>query len=133
VTEEKEQYKATLEAIQVLPEAPASATVRCIVEGFDWMITIREFDQPNPGRQLLSKLKAINTELKTMGAEPMVNNYRSSPPPKPKPKAEEKAEEEHPKQKDCPLHPGMFLKLHTKGSQHWYSHKLDDGTWCKGE
>jgi len=132
VSEEKEQYEATLEAIQMLPEAPASATVRCIVEGFDWMITIREFDQPNPGRQLLTKLKLINAELKKMGAEPTVNNYRSQPSPKkeaakaPEPKAKAKA-----KQIPCPTH-NVMADLRTRkdtGAQ-WYSHKLADGTWC---
>ena len=132
MTEEKEQYEATHEVMAALPEAPASATVRCLIEGFDWMVTIREFDGTNPGRQLLSKLKAINAELKKMGAEAAGNNYRSQPSPKkqaakpPEPKAEAK-----PKQIPCPTHNVMAdLRVNKKTGAQWYSHKLADGTWC---
>jgi len=32
----------------------------------------------------------------------------------------------------CPIHEtGMVL--HEKGSQKWYSHKLENGTWCNGK
>jgi hypothetical protein len=32
----------------------------------------------------------------------------------------------------CPIHKVEMLK-HTKGKSVWYSHKLEDGSWCRGE
>ena len=136
MTEEKEQYEVTHEVMAALPEAPASATVRCLIEGFDWMVTIREFDGTNPGRQLLSKLKAINAELKKMGADPAGNNYRSSPPPKPKKEAPKapapKAEPEEPDPPTtimCPEH-GVEMELKDGKWGPYYSHKVAEGKWC---
>jgi len=31
----------------------------------------------------------------------------------------------------CPIH-GVPMKKHTQNGDTWYSHKLDDGTWCRG-
>ena len=31
----------------------------------------------------------------------------------------------------CPIH-NVAMTRHTKDGQSWYSHKLDDGTWCRG-
>ena len=35
-------------------------------------------------------------------------------------------------EKMCPIHNVLMVK-HTKGKGSWYSHHLDDGTWCRGE
>lgn len=32
----------------------------------------------------------------------------------------------------CKIH-GEPMTLHTKGSSKWYSHKLEDGSWCRGK
>ena len=32
----------------------------------------------------------------------------------------------------CAVHQ-CKMKQYTKGESRWYSHRLDDGTWCKGE
>ena len=32
----------------------------------------------------------------------------------------------------CPIH-GVEMKQYEKGGSKWYSHKLDDGSWCKGK
>lgn len=32
----------------------------------------------------------------------------------------------------CPIHQVKMI-LHKKGDQHWLSHKLDDGSWCRGK
>jgi hypothetical protein len=33
--------------------------------------------------------------------------------------------------KECPIH-HVAMVLHTKGASRWFSHKLEDGTWCRG-
>ena len=35
-------------------------------------------------------------------------------------------------EKECPIHKVMMSRK-TKGKGSWYSHQLDDGTWCRGE
>lgn len=32
----------------------------------------------------------------------------------------------------CPIH-GCAMRRFEKGTQAWYSHKADDGTWCRGK
>jgi len=31
------------------------------------------------------------------------------------------------------VHPGEMLIRHTKDGKSWWSHKLGDGTWCRGK
>jgi len=38
---------------------------------------------------------------------------------------------EHDVEHVCPLH-GVQMTKHEKNGDVWYSHKLDDGTWCRG-
>lgn len=35
--------------------------------------------------------------------------------------------------KPCPIHLGEMLRKHTKDGRSWWSHKLADGTWCRGK
>ena len=47
-------------------------------------------------------------------------------------KAPQKPSEEPTDSTFCPIH-GVRMKRRGKGGQVWYSHRLNDGTWCKGK
>jgi len=32
----------------------------------------------------------------------------------------------------CPIH-NVPMPCHTKGTSKWFSHQLEDGTWCRGK
>ena len=32
----------------------------------------------------------------------------------------------------CTIH-DVDMERHEKGNSHWYSHKLEDGSWCRGK
>ena len=34
--------------------------------------------------------------------------------------------------KPCPIH-NVPMTCHTKGTSKWFSHQLDDGSWCRGK
>jgi hypothetical protein len=110
-----------------LPEAPASASVRCQIEGFEWLITIREFAGETPGLTLLGKIKAVNEKIVAMGGGPIFGKANGGA------KAEAAPSDDVPEMKPCPVHPGMYLKRREKSGQVYYSHKLDDGNWCHGQ
>lgn len=93
-----------------LPEAPASANAFVMLDGHRVQITVR-------GHTLAGVLTEIRTVLAQFPAEAA---------------AKEPAAPEEPEDPYCPLHPGEFLRLHTKGDQQWRSHRLADGSWCRG-
>jgi len=110
------------------PEAPASASVRCSIEGFEWLITIRGFETDGTaGRQLLEKVKAVNEKIIKMGGGPIFgkNNTAAKAP------AQETEPGEDPPEKACPVH-NVMMKRRTNEGGSWYSHKLADDSWCNG-
>ena len=120
-----------------VPEAPASASVRCSIEGFEWLITIRGFEvDGTAGRQLLSKIKAVNATLAKMGAKPIFG--KNGPPKTAAPAPTAEPDEEHPLQKPCPIHGVMMDRRESKHGGYFYSHALGkdaDGKtmWCNGK
>jgi len=102
-------------------EAPASATVRCQVRGFDVLFTLRS----DSGRDLLIKLPPLFERLEALGATP-VGNGRGAP--------SEPGNEEDGDTKPCPVHPGSLLRKHSKDGKTWWSHKVEaTGEWCRGK
>jgi len=116
--------------VSEIPEAPASASVRCSVEGFEWLITIRGFETDGTaGRQLLTKIKAVNEEIVKMGGAPIYGKNGPATAPAAAPDVDPN---EDPSEKPCPVH-NVMMKKRSGPSGTWYSHKLADGTWCNGK
>ena len=98
-------------------EAPASMTLRFELHGYDILFTVRD----ESGRDLLGKIGAVLSELDKMGAKPLGGRPNGNGNGN---GAETKA---------CPVHPGETLRKHTKDGRSWWSHRLGDGSWCKGK
>ena len=135
MTEEQETYEAeelTLEAMT--PEAPASATVRVSIEGFEWMFTLRAFgSETKAPATLLKRIKWVNEQLAKAGAKPIFGKNAAPPVAKaPEPQPEE---DETPPDW-CPIHK-CKMKKWSKDGRSWYSHAVDlpDGEteWCTGK
>ena len=96
-------------------EAPASWNTRYTTpEGFTCQITIRGEN----GRDLLEKAGVAMSYLIEHGYQPEqkpnhYNNHGSSG-------------------KQCPIHQCQ-MKRYEKDGQVWFSHKTEDGKWCRGK
>jgi hypothetical protein len=99
-------------------EAPASWTVRYSVNGYDCMLTLRG----ESGNELLPRAQAALRWLTESGAQPVAKPTNGN---------DGKAQD-HPALKVCKYH-NAEMKRHEKDGQVWYSHKLADGTYCKGQ
>ena len=97
-----------------LPEAPASVNTYVTVGGRQCQITLRDTDEA----RLLSRLQV------------MLAQYPCTAPPAtvtPAPAASQEAGEEG----WCTMHQvAMHESSNERGT--WFSHRRDDGTWCKG-
>jgi hypothetical protein len=99
-------------------EAPASWTTHYIdPSGFECELTLKATN----GAELLKKAGIALKALQDAGCKPAVitrtanGNHR-----------------EQPTMTICELH-NAEMKKHEKDGQVWYSHKLADGTYCKGK
>ena len=99
-------------------EAPASVTIRFRIRDYDTMLTLRDVS----GRDVLAKLGPVLDALDGMGATPNGNGHSNG----------NGASNGDTEAKPCPVHPGEMLRKHSNGNGAWWSHKLADGTWCKG-
>jgi hypothetical protein len=102
-------------------EAPASWNVRYRVSGYDCTLTLRG----ESGKDLLDKAAAALKWLEENGAQ--ASGYS--------PKAETTKPQGSPDEAEkgyCPIHKVQMTRF-TKENRVWYSHKLEDGSWCKGK
>ena len=99
-------------------EAPASLNLKFRIADYDGMLTLRS----ETGADLLTKLPAVLKRLGDMGAVP-TNGHGGNGPATASGTAETKP---------CPLHPGETLRRFTKDGRSWWSHRLPDGSWCRG-
>jgi len=95
-------------------EAPASWNTRYTTpSGFICQITLRG----DTGRDLLEKASAALAYLLEQGYSPCENNN-------------------HPYTNGdirlCPIH-NAEMKRREKDGKTWYSHRLEDGSWCRGK
>jgi len=92
-------------------EAPASWNVRyTTTSGFVCQLTLRS----ETGLDLLSKADAALSFLLESGFTPDVYHQKSNGD-----------------RKLCSIH-NVEMGRHEKFDRFWYSHKLEDGSWCKG-
>ena len=102
-------------------EAPASWNVRYRLNGFDCMLTLRG----DTGRDLLDRATSALKWLAENGAQASVYTKHSEPDPAIK-------IENNENMGYCLKHQIQMTRF-TKDNRVWYSHKLEDGTWCKGK
>jgi hypothetical protein len=111
----QELVKATLDAVPApsqptpapLPEAPASVNVHLELAGRQVQLTLRDTDE---GR-LLERLEAVLQRFPLVGLPTDTQGRQDG---------------------WCSTH-GVAMKLnHGKNGSTWLSHRLPDGSWCKG-
>jgi hypothetical protein len=100
-------------------EAPASWNTRYVTpEGFVCQITVRGEN----GRDLLEKAGIALTFLLEHDYKPEANNNRHH-------RHNNKGQQGG---KLCPIH-RCEMKRFEKDGNAWFSHKTDDGNWCRGK
>jgi len=98
-------------------ESPASWNTRYVTpQGFVCQITIRGEN----GKDLLEKADSALNYLSTQGYRPDTYQRRNG-------KSNGKGQG-----KQCPIH-HCQMKRYEKEGKTWYSHKLEDGSWCYGK
>jgi len=97
-------------------EAPASLTIRFAIRDFDTLLSLRDVS----GRALLDKLGPVLDKLAELGATPAGNGNGHGNG------AGHGAET-----RVCPIH-NAEMRKREKDGQVWYSHKLADGSYCRG-
>jgi hypothetical protein len=98
-------------------EAPASWNVRYRLNNFDCTLTLRG----ETGKDLLDRAAVAIKWLEENGAQS--SGYT--------PKADPGKTVDH-EEGTCPVHQTIMTRF-TKDNRSWYSHKLPDGSWCKGK
>jgi len=123
--------------VRTWTEAPASVTVRVLdAEGFDVMVTLRD----DSGADLLPKVDAALKWLKSQGYRP-TNGHSAKGAGQVAQAAQDAAasdpdvltDDRGKRYKVCEQHQARMYEKTGKGGQHWYSHQLADGSWCKGK
>ena len=102
-------------------EAPASFNVRMqSPDGFECQLTLRG----TSGADLLPRVAQALEWAKAKGYRPIVNGYV---------RGYALTDEKGKQYKMCETHQARMYAKTDQGGRTWYSHKLDDGTWCKGK
>ena len=98
-----------------LPEAPASANCHIMIEGRQVQVTLRDTDESR-------LLQRLTTLLKQYPGQAPVSPPASQGPPQGQ-------------GKDWCARPQVAMKWNAgkDGRKGWHSHRLADGTWCKGK
>jgi hypothetical protein len=97
--------RAKVDAITpALPEAPASANVRLVIDGREVQVTLRDTHEGQLMARMARLLKAYPTPAQQMPADQHV----------------------------CPKHHVAMKLNHSKNGSAWYSHKTANG-WCQGK
>jgi hypothetical protein len=89
-----------------LPEAPASANCYVTLAGRQVQLTLRDHDE----QRLLQRLETLLQQF---------------------PLVEEKTQD-NPPEGWCPIH-HVQMKRYTKNHKTWWSHRLNNGAWCRGK
>ena len=114
-----DEVETTLEAVaQTIPEAPASMNVRfASQQGYDYMLTVRSFQEEGAGVALLELIPPIESKLNKLECRPIFGRGNGG-------KTATPVDDEHPAQKECPVHAGVMMDRKEKDGQIWYSHVI---------
>lgn len=93
-----------------LPEAPASVNCYLMLEGRQVQLTLRDTDEA----RLLQRLATI---LQQYPAPPLKARAQGNP--------------QAPQEDWCRIHT-TAMKINEKNGRTWYSHRMEDGTYCQG-
>ena len=112
-----DEVETTLEAVaQTIPEAPASMNVRfASQQGYDYMLTVRSFQEEGAGVALLELIPPIESKLNKLECRSIFGRGNGGKAP---------VDAEHPAQKECPVHAGAMMDRKEKDGQIWYSHVI---------
>jgi hypothetical protein len=111
-----------------LPEAPASANAFVVIDGHRVQVTVR-------GHTLAGVLTELRTVLQQFpAAAAQAPGEPHAAPRQPRREAPEAAPEDDGGPDWCPLHDAPMLWHPANGyGPGWYSHQLEDNTFCKGK
>lgn len=104
-----------------LHEPPYLHSMKYCMDGIEHMTVIRANDIDSLWKQVKTVTQMIKA-ARAKAAEAKAAAQEAGEAP---------AAEEPPALERCPLH-GEILRVHRKGDQTWRSHRLADGTWCRG-
>ena len=90
---------------QSLPEAPASANVFLTIQGRKVQLTLRDHDE----NSLLSRMESLLTRFPEETPEPEITPEGW-----------------------CPIHQ-VQMKRYSNQKGSWWSHRLENGKWCRGK
>jgi SWIM zinc finger len=93
-----------------LPEAPASVNCHITLEGRQVQVTLRDTDET----RLLGRLAALLRQYPLAETQQPTQGHNASQPGW------------------CAKH-GVQMRQNHKEGRSWWSHRLADGTWCKGK
>ena len=96
---------------QMHREAQSSANTYVEIAGRRIQLTLRDDDE----ERLLQRLEKLLSRF-----------------PVPEQEAEQQTTPTPPAEGFCPIHK-VKMRYFTKGSQSWWSHRLDNNTWCRGK
>jgi hypothetical protein len=99
------QAIAKQQEIKSLPEAPASANVYLTIQGRKVQLTLRDHDEDS----LLIRMESLLTRFPDETPEP------TTPP-----------------EGWCPIHQ-VQMKRYSNQKGSWWSHRLENGKWCRGK
>jgi hypothetical protein len=110
-------------------ESPASWNTRYITpDGFTCQLTLRS----DTGRDLLERANSALAYLREQNCIPFYGYQKYND------HQEESTQEKPDNQQSnndsvlCPIHL-VDMRRYSKNGKSWYSHKLEDGSWCSGK
>src|SRR5262249_29561366 len=101
-----------------LPEAPVSITLKATLHGHEVMVTLRGMD-----------FASVKTQVEQASQWLSIQAPRQPPT---QPPAQGKTPPAHEDSPYCHAH-NAVLKRYERNGHVWYSHKLTNGQWCRGE
>jgi hypothetical protein len=107
-----------------LPEAPASVNCHLTIAGRQVQLTLRDTDEA----RLLQRLQAVLAQYPVPQPGPQATSQGQLSPQQYNAAAMHKRVTET---GWCEVHK-VAMQLNQKNGQQWYSHRAEDGTWCKG-
>jgi len=110
-----EQPQGEATSVLPLPEAPVSITLKATLHGHEVMVTLRGVDFASVKAQVEQASQWLSVQ---------------APPQPPMPSTGQAERWERPGW--CAKHSLQMTQNHKNGRS-WWSHRLADGTWCKGK
>jgi hypothetical protein len=115
---EQPQVQPQGEVVPALPEAPVSITLKATLHGHEVMVTLRGVDFASVKAQVEQASQWLSVQAPAQ--------------PPTQPPAQGTAQHADNDSPYCHAH-NAVLKRYERNGQVWYSHKLANGPWCRGQ